>query len=207
MDLFSTDDSPFHDFPMHSQAFLSRATEYVDAFEVRGDVAAFFHAALHLRFGIEARLNEYIRAALESLGRPMERSSQFAATDLLARLKKIDPNANRESFLRAVKPGTSEILYEARFTPVSKRLAGIHGQLGELLHHKFFLNNPNWHMKGSLAGGSQKSLSDYTPLLREGLTELAQANSGSLLTTPFFSLLVAEALDAQDDQPSAGDDA
>ena len=79
-----------------------------------------------------------------------------------------------------------------QFTPVSQRLAAIHGQLGELLHFKFFINNEHWFVRKPLGGSQHRSVADYLPTLREGVDELRKATSGSLTSNPKFTELVEE---------------
>ena len=88
-----------------------------------------------------------------------------------------------------------------QFTPVSQRLAAIHGQLGELLHFKFFTNNEHWLIRKPLGRNPHSSIADYVPLLREGIAELQQATSGLLLSNPRFTELVEEVAKEAPDAP------
>jgi hypothetical protein len=189
-----TDSYPFFRFPTGARAFLTRATEHLARFEHEDAVESFFYAALELRFGIEARLNEYLASALKSVGRDSKSINEYVATKLLKRLVAIDPNAGRATTLRisSESDGSSTVL---QFTPVSPRLAAIHGQLGELLHYKFFINNEHWVVRKPLGGDPHRSVADFVPLLKEGIAELQSATSGLLLGNPSFTELVQKIVD------------
>lgn len=199
-------ESPFYQYPTHSKAFLARASESLADFDVNLDVSSFLYAALHLRFGIEARLNEYISVALNTLGRTNEPSSQYVATKLLKRLVKLNPNAHQGVSIRATSGDTGELVFEGKYVPVSKRLAEIHGQLGEFLHHKYFQNYPYWNLRTSLNNGHHKTLVDQTRIVREGIDELAHTVSGSLLGHPIFTSLVEDILDSDNTQGDEEED-
>ncbi len=79
------------------------------------------------------------------------------------------------------------------------------GQLGELLHYKFFTNNEHWAIKKPLGGKPHRSLADFLPLLNEGIAELRQATSGSLLSNPRFTKLVQDVAEEATDEPGPGE--
>ena len=182
---------PFLRFYTGARSFLARSREHLKKFEKDESVEHFLYAALELRFGIEARLNEYLGPALKSIGLDSKDLSEYVASKLLKRLLTIDPDAGRASTLRITseQSGSSSIL---QFTPVSARLAAIHGQLGELLHFKFFTNNEHWLMRKPLGGTPHRSVADFVGLLKEGIGELEYATSGSLLSNFKFTKLVEE---------------
>lgn len=183
--------NPFLEFQISAGSFLGRSKRHLEEFDKTEAVDHFFYAALELRFGIEARLNEYLKAALRSLGRDPNEIPEYVASKLLRRLLTIDPDAGEPSTLRITNEQSGHS-FSAKFTPVSPRLAAIHGQLGELLHFKFFTNNRNWLVRKPLGGKPHRSVADYLVLLREGIAELEYATSGSLLFNPRFKLLVEE---------------
>lgn len=186
-----TDTHPLFRYPTSAKAFLSRASEHLARFEREEAVESFFYAALELRFGIEARLNEYLASALKSSGKDSKNITDFVATKLLKRLISIDPDAGRTSTLRFTAENDSHSVV-LQFTPVSPRLAAIHGQLGELLHYKFFINNEHWVIRKPLGGNPHRSVPDFLPLLKEGIAELQASTSGSLLSNPRFTELVQQ---------------
>lgn len=191
---------PFLRFHTGARSFLARSIEHLAIFERDESVEHFFYAALELRFGIEARLNEYLAPALKSIGKDQKSISEYVASKLLKRLISINPDAGRATTLRLTseQSGHSTVM---KFTPVSPRLAAIHGQLGELLHFKFFTNNEHWLMRKPLGGNPHRSLADYLPLLKEGLAELQQATSGLLLSSPRFTEIVEEVAKEVPDEP------
>ena len=197
---------PFLRFHTGARSFLARSVEHLTVFEQDDSVEHFFYAALELRFGIEARLNEYLVPALKSIGKDQRSISDYVASKLLKRLISINPDAAHATTLRITgeQSGRSSAM---QFTPVSQRLAAIHGQLGELLHFKFFTNNEHWPIRKALGGNPHRSLADYLPLLKEGVTELQQATSGLLLSNLRFTEIVEEvAKGAPDDPPPTSDE-
>lgn len=184
-------ESPFLNYHISARAFLNRASAHLSKYENEECVESFFYAALELRFGIEARLNDYLKAALQTIGKDSKDIKDYVASKLLKRLISIDPEADSFSRLR-ITCEESENSTTLCFTPVSQRLASIHGQLGEFLHYKFFNNNKHWFCKKPLGKISDKSISDYVPLIKEGLEELKVATSGSLLSNPRFTAIVAD---------------
>ena len=188
---------------------MARSEEHLARFEAEGSVENFFYAALELRFGIEARLNEYLSSAYEAIGRDPKEIDEYVASKLLKKLISIDPRADRETTLRITSndTGRSTVL---QFTPVTPRLASIHGQLGELLHFSFFQKNEHWMLKTSFGGKPRRTLSDFVLLLKEGILELRQATSGALLRTPRFTAIVQEIMnedcDAEDADKSANNE-
>jgi hypothetical protein len=192
---------PFFRFNTGARSFLARSIAQLAVFERDESVEHFFYAALELRFGIEARLNEYLGPALKSIGKDNKSISEYVATKLLKRLISLDPNAGRASTLRITneQSGHSTVM---QFTPVSQRLAVIHGQLGELLHFKFFANNEHWLIRRPLGGNPHRSVADYLPLLKEGIAELQQATNGLLLANLRFTELVEQVAKEAPDDPS-----
>jgi len=193
---------PFLRFSTGARAFLARSKVHLEDFEKTEAVEQFLYAALELRFGIEARLNEYLGPALKTIGKDRKDITEYVATKLLKRLLTLDPDAGRASTLRITneQSGQATVL---QFIPVSARLAAIHGQLGELLHFKFFTNNEHWMMRKPLGGTPHRCIADYVSLLKEGIRELEHATSGSLISNPRFTQLVEEVVSEIPVEPSA----
>lgn len=180
----------FLKYNIGSRSFLERAEEHIAQFESSRSVAAFFYAALQLRFGIEARLQEYLDATLRQRGSQADRSSEPAATKLLRRLSAIAPESEYATQLRIVgeQSGSETNL---RYTPVTRRLAKMHGRLGALLHFKVFARNRSvWFIDAPLEGGDGTSLVTHLEFLRNVAEELRSATGGTLLTHPAFTQLV-----------------
>ena len=193
---------PFLRFNTSARSFLARSKAHLEEFEKTETVEHFLYAALDLRFGIEARLNEYLGPALKSIGRDRKDISEYVATKLLKRLLTLDPDAGRASTLRITDEQSGHAMV-LQFTPVTSRLAAIHGQLGELLHFKFFTKNEHWIMRKPLGGNPHRSVADYVGLLKEGIGELEHATSGSLMSNPKFTRLVEEVASETSDEPPA----
>jgi hypothetical protein len=79
-----------------------------------------------------------------------------------------------------------------QYTPVTPRLAAIHGRLGELLHYNYFWKHEHWFIKKNWKPGSVETLFDARGLLVEGIEELRHATTGTLLSHPQFKILVQE---------------
>ena len=172
--------NPTFQFQAHSRAFLNRAREHLACFEMDGQVQNFYYAAIELRFGIEARLNEYLAPALEAIGKTSKDVPEYVATSLLKKLARIDPTSEQPATLRFTSEQTGDSSV-AHYTPVSRRLAAIHGQLGGVLHYIFFVQNEHWLLRKPLRGNPHRSIPDFVLLLNEGVAELERATSGTLL--------------------------
>lgn len=201
-----TNASPFFQHQADSRAFLARARKHLAHFDAEADVTSFFYAALELRFGIEARLCEYLRPALKSLGKDTNNLTEYVASKLMNQLAKIAPDSEHHCVVRLTPDdgGKSTVL---QYTPVSRELAAIHGKLGELLHFKFFVNNEYWLIKSPLGGTPYKSLLDFRSLIDDGVKGLEEATAGSLLGNPQFTEMVADVVNTFDDsapEPKCG---
>ncbi|MFA6178075.1 MAG: hypothetical protein WC696_00520 [Candidatus Methylopumilus sp.] len=185
---------PFYQYSINSRAFLERARSQFDVFITEDSVDSFFNAALQLRFGIEARLTEYIHAAMRADAQEVRSIPEYTGTKLLKRLVSVDEDSLTGTIVR-VTPVEGGATIELRFTPVTPRLAAIHGMLGELLHYKFFENNPQWEYKMPLTNKEKRTLKDFQALLAEGISQLEVATSGDLLNNPKFKHLVSEVID------------
>jgi len=174
-------------YEVHSGAHLKRARVALEAFDAEGAPQQLFVGALELRYGIEARLFEYIAAELPSESRQQQlaRLSQSAATKLLAHLTRLNPKSKHRTRL-SITPqqgGTATVLY---YTPVTSSLARIHGRLGELLHHNYFHKNPHWYVAGRPKSAGMPTLLLARDLIAQGIVELQEATAGSLLSNAGF---------------------
>lgn len=187
---------------IHSRAFLDRAKVHLAQFDQEQTPANLFYAALELRFGIEARLNEYLSPILKELGKDPISETEYAGTKLLKKLLRLDPDAEKAWMLRI----TSEVSgsqSQMEFTPVSRHLAALHGQLGDCLHFKFFSANEHWYLKPRATGISGKTLWNVRDLLEETVNELSEATRGILTGHPRFTEFVQDALqESEMGQPS-----
>jgi hypothetical protein len=190
-----------------SRAFLDRSRESLAQFDEKDDVQQLFVAALMLRYGIEARLFEYIEAELpqETRRDGIRRISDVAATKLLARLTGLNPRVAHETmhvFHPEQEGGHS---FGFKYTPVTRSLAVIHGRLGGLLHFNYFKKNPEWYVATRTGGAGAPTLLHARDLIAEGIDELTKATAGTLLNNPTFARKVGTILaevDEQSTQPS-----
>jgi hypothetical protein len=192
------------DYRAHSRAFLARAITALAAFDTQERPDELFHAALELRFGIEARLFEYIEAALKTLKQEPKRIKDYSATKLLAKLTALNPRAEHHVFVKITseQTGSSTAL---QFTPVTRELAIIHGKLGGLLHFTYFSNNSLWCLRRRLDVDGVPTLLNARDLVQQGIEELSRATAGTLLPSALFTENVA-AVNDESASDSSGDD-
>lgn len=179
---------PIYKHHITAHAFLQRAQAQLDRFDA-GEVYRLFYAALELRFGIEARLYEYLRATYKNQGKSTASITEYVATRLLNKLSKADPNVESKVSL-TVTDEQSGVSSRLEFTPVTRKLAQMHGRLGGLLHYTVFHKNPRWHFKPDLNG--EFTLTECRRFLGEVAEELRQATAGRLLCHPQFNEMVRE---------------
>jgi|ERR1019366_2857638 hypothetical protein len=172
--------------------FLERARVSLRAFDEEDDVKQLFVAALMVRFGIEARLFEYIYSELPKDTRDddIKKISEFAATKLLARLVELNPRSTQET-THVFRPNDGGKPFGFRYTPVTKSLAAIHGRLGGLLHFNYFEKNREWYVDQRPTVAGVTTILTSRDLIAQGIEELAQATSGTLLNNPTFAREVA----------------
>lgn len=186
-------------YDVRSRAFLERAGKALETFKSEGDVEQLLTAALMLRYGIEARLFEYIEVALPPATRQadLRKISEHAASDLLRKLTGLNPAATRQVTVR-ISPSdnpTAEIGF--RYTPVTDSLARIHGKLGGLLHFNFFTRNPYWYAT-TRAQSPGKTVLYAQDLIEQGIVELNEATRGTLLAVPQWQPVVDQLLKETD---------
>lgn len=183
-------------YPAHSRAFLDRAKIAAELFKTEHDVQQLLIAALMLRLGTEARLFEYIEAALPSDTRreQMMRISEYQASKLLLRLTRLNPNAGREVLLtmRPENGGDASVL---RYSPVTDSLARLHGRLGELLHFNYFRKYPYWYVADRVDAPGLPTVLHALDLVERGISEPGEATSGLLLSHPQFKAVVQALLE------------
>jgi hypothetical protein len=189
-----------------SSAFLDRARDALSVFQNDDDVQSLFVAALMLRLGIEARLFEYIEAELprESRRAELMRISDYQATNLLRRLIRMNPNASDETLL-IIREESGGEAFGLRYTPVTKSLASLHGQLGELLHFNYFKKNPYWYVADRADAPGLPTLLHASDLIERGIAELAEATSGQLLNHPSFKMQVQQLVEEIEADNKLGD--
>jgi hypothetical protein len=198
-------DGKLYRFAAHSHAFLDRARIAAEAFKSEHEVQQLLIAALMLREGIEARLFEYIEAELPADTRreQIRQISEYQATKLLARLTRLNPDAQREVCL-TITPEDGRVGFGMRYTPVTTELASVHGRLGELLHFNYFRKNPYWYIADRTGSSGLATVLHALDLIEQGIAQLAEATSGTLLSHPRFKAAVqqfVEELAAGSEQP------
>lgn len=184
-------ESPYFNYNISAIYYLNRAKEQLQLFD-SGVIEGLFYGALDLRFGIEARLFEYIKASSQTL----KHSNEYVATNLLRILTETNPDYNEPATIVIGLP-EQNIGSRLDYTPVTKKLAFFHGKLGEMLHFKFFMKNENWFIMQRLSNKrGQKTLLNSRDFLDEVTNELQYATSGVLLSHPTFTKLMKEADEA-----------
>jgi hypothetical protein len=182
-------------YPAHARAFLGRARDALARFDDSEDVSALLMAALELRFGIEARLNDYLGAELQRLGRPSSPITEYSATKLLKLLVKENPLAHSPSRLR-ITSNHSGLVTQLDYTPVTPELAALYGQLGNILHFTFFATRKAWMVRLRSKVGRLETALDARDLIERGIQLLEEATKGTLLTSDVFGRAVKRATDA-----------
>ena len=175
-------------YNIDSQSYLCRGRDHLEHFDT-GEVPSLFYAALELRMGIEARIREYLDATIKSRSKSYPKIKDHAATKLLNRLKEIEPDAENWAIVTFTMGKTgpqSKLVY----TPVTQKLAKMHGRIGELLHFNVFKNSPDWFYNQRLNDIGSRSLLDIRDYLVNVADELKQANRGTLLIHPIFTKIV-----------------
>jgi hypothetical protein len=152
-------------------------------------------AALELRYGIEARLDDYLRATLKQLGREDSPIAEFRASKLLKLLVKANPRAKGRSSVRFSNTASGSVS-GFEYTPVTAELAKLHGTLGELLHYKFFATRKAWMVKQRSQGRSIETALDARDLVERGQNLLAEACRGTLLANAGFTSQVSKILES-----------
>jgi hypothetical protein len=192
-------DGDMYRWAAHADAFLERAQNAIAEFKENHDVQQLFVSALMLRLGIEARLFEYIEAELPSDNRREQvmRISEYQASKLLARLTRLNPDAKSEVLLK-LTPSNGGESFGMRYTPMTDSLASVHGRLGELLHFNFFKKNPYWYMADRVDYPGLPTVLHAQDLVEQGIRELAEATSGTLLSHPRFKAAVEQVVEDLD---------
>jgi len=155
-----------------------------------------FYAALELRFGIEARLYEYIDATCQSLGVLSEERKEYAGTLLLKRLLRLDSDAGKEMTI-TIGDG-SGVGVSLAYTPVTSVLAQMHGQLGGMMHVTFFRQNQDWSALAPTGAYGRQSLVFYRRFLGEVDVALAEATRGTMLMNPLFTRTFVQILSEEE---------
>lgn len=202
----SSESSPFIRYYIGSRGFLERSRALLRAFDDTEDVSALLGAALQLRFGIEARLHEYLSATLRQLGREKSRIREYTASDLLKRLTREDPRAERATHVRFTQEQAPFGSTDMSYTPVTKDLATTYGRLSDVLHYSFFPKRPGWMLRARSSTGSVETLLDARDIVALGIEQLALATRGTLLAHPRFTALVQELDDSGSDESGGPQD-
>lgn len=185
------------EYGIHSPEFVERAQAALRAFDEKADAQQIFLAALMLRFGIEARLFEYIGAALppETARAQMKAVSEYTAAALLKRLVRENPAADVPYTVTFHLSEDGSAVHALDYKPIPQSLASLHGRLGELLHFNYFARNANWSRAERAGTRSDTTLLDARDRIARGLSELADVASGRLLGPPRVRQIVNEILE------------
>jgi hypothetical protein len=186
--------SPIIRYGAHARAFLDRSRLALKHFDETEDVSALLAAALELRLGIEARLYDYLSAALKRKGDGKQLGDEFRATKLLNRILRVNPKATRRSVVSITnqQSGSASHLW---YTPVGSELAAIHGKLGSMLHFTFFSSREHWYVRTRSSNGHVQTAYDARDLIERGQQLLAEATAGTMLTNNVFGEALQVILD------------
>jgi len=150
------------------ECFLQRAHRRLTSEEPH----ELLYAALELRLGIEARLDEH-KQGMENISKKLSKGWELAFVSRQIR-KVFSQTDMAYSFELELDDGLPPIGF--LYTPVSSRLVKIGARLGELLHFRKIPHHP-----GELWWNASRQL------IVEGLQHLAIASVGELLAPPLVS--------------------
>ncbi len=153
------------DFKVDAESYLNRAAKRL----AESSPEALFYAALELRAGVEARLQEYLEPHSHvsdtkkfewRIGRLVQTNSNVFQSD------------GQITRVRIRDQESGELVLTAHHTPVSVRLKAIAERLGDFLHAQEFRqpDDPWWH--------------ETRCIVSEGVALLTEACAGELLGPP-----------------------
>jgi len=173
-------ENPFFNYNIDSLSFLERAEEQLRKFDQEEDVSCLLYAALELRMGIESKLHTSLEHAYPANGRRTGSKKEYQAKKLLAELLKLAPEATEESFVCIGRVGSKQ-RSTFRYAPITRKLAEMHGLLGNLLHFSLFNLTEEWFVKNPIDKESRYCLAPYRQLLGTACEELEKCSSGDLI--------------------------
>lgn len=178
-------ENPFFNYNIDSLSFLERAEEQLRRFDQQEEVSCLLYAALELRMGIESKLHASLDTANSKSERRSSSNKEYQAKKLLAELLNAVPDAMEESYLSFGLVGSQQRSI-FRYAPITKKLAEMHGALGNLLHFSLFNVTEEWFVKKPIDKESKYSLAPYRQLLGAVCEELEKCSSGDLILPVTF---------------------
>jgi hypothetical protein len=157
-------------YGIHSSNYLERARRRLEEQTLEG----LFYAALELRFGIEARLQQY-REALSEITRQKLRK-EWQVPRLAADLEKAFSMGDKIVEITVIDPVSQVPRAVFLYTPVNTTLQTMAGKLGGILHCQSEYrrtDDPWWK--------------DTRDFLEQVCSELSKANRGTLLCVPLLN--------------------
>ena len=115
------------DYGISSRDYLDRAKDCLANDEPR----ALFYAAFEIRCGVEARMQEYLEVQ-RHISKKKRQGWQVAK--LARNIEDAFRLGEKDAVIRVRDPESSEVLFEARYTPVRKSLQNKAEKLGNFLH-------------------------------------------------------------------------
>jgi hypothetical protein len=195
----------FHEYHLHVLVFLQRADAMLARFDNDGQVSALFYAALELRYGIEARLNEYIDAERRQLKQADDEKRPYISQHLIKYLASLNPDSHRSAQL-AFTPEQKEDGpgFQLQYRPMTPELARAHGKLGGFLHYEVFRQNPLFFAKFDVPDGNGLTISHVRQYLGAVASDLRYVAQGTMLTHTSFTRLVKSSEDKAASQADEG---
>jgi hypothetical protein len=150
-------------YKISSRDYLERAKQCLS----NGDCQSLFYAALEIRCGIEARMQQYLEVQDHISQKKRE---GWKVANLARNIENAFSLGDKDAVIRILDRETKKVLLETRYTPVKKSLRKKAEKLGNILHNakKYYAPEDEY----------------WTRLrcdLEEAVIELEQANSGRLL--------------------------
>jgi hypothetical protein len=185
-------------YDARAKGFLDRARTALEGFKSEHDVQQLLIAALMLRFGIEARLFEYIEASLphEKRQQQLIKISKIKPKYLLAKLTELNPDAKQRVVVASTPEDNPGDAIGMHYSPVTDSLKRIHGELGSLLHFNFFKRNPYWYST-TRAQSPGVTVLHAQDVIEQGIAELDEATRGKILAVPRWQPIVDQLLNTE----------
>jgi len=152
----------------HSKECLARARTLLDQTQPE----SLFYAALELRFGVEARMKEYL-AAQQHISEAKKEGWRIAK--LAKNLESAFRLGDKVVEFTVLDKGTKEPLHTLYYTPVTSGLQKMAKRLGNYLH----ANSPAQAQNDQWCG-------DFRNFLESVWAELRKATTGTLLGPPLM---------------------
>lgn len=151
-------------YGISSRDYLTRAKRCL----ANSDPESLFYAAFEVRCGIEARMREYLDVQADI---SKKKRQGWRVAELAQNIERVFRLGEKDAVLRVRDAITTEVLFEARYTPVKK---GLQKKAEKLLGAAL-------HAAKEYRGPDSPYWAEFRVDLETAVSELEHANSGRLL--------------------------